>query len=172
MFSTKLPSPTVRDGLNDRAFMFSAVSAVAERSFFAMTEPCDDGRFKALADTASGWLMASVQFQEGPLSGYVSCTVCNELARALFNALTGHGPAEPAPASHEIADLIGEFANMVCGAWLSRLGSSELFVLSKPIVAPALPPASRDIGRGLLMTVNELPLAVDLGIRSLPRLQA
>jgi len=167
MFSTKLLTPSGPDGSHGTASLFAAVSAVAERSFFAVTEPCDDGRFKALAEAASGWLMASVQFEEGPVTGYVSCTLPDALALALFDALTGRGPADPAPASYEIADLIGEFSNMVCGAWLSRVGSGEVLVLSRPIVGPATPPARSD-GRRLLMTVNDLPLAIDHSLRWLP----
>ncbi len=166
MFSMNSPKPTGPDDVNDRAFMFTAVGAVAERSFFAVTEPCDEGRFRGLADAASGWLLATVQFRDGPFTGYVSCTVPDELARLLFDALTGREPTEPAPTPHEIADLIGEFSNMVCGAWLSRVGSGQIFEVSRPVVGPAAPPTAAD-PRRLLMTVNDFPLAIDRAMRSL-----
>jgi Chemotaxis phosphatase CheX len=155
---------TTPDPWQDPDAILAAVSAVTERSFFAVTEPCSEGRFKALADTASGWQVASVRFEEGPLTGSVACTLPGELARALFDAFTGRDPSDAAPAQAEIDDLVGEFANMVCGAWLSRIGGPQTFTLRQPVVQSALRPADRE-GTRLAVTVNDLPLAIDLTVQ-------
>ena len=64
-------------------------------------------------------------------------------------------------------DLVGEFANMVCGAWLTRCGGQGLFTLSPPVVEPRLEPAGADLVR-LFAAVNDRPLAVSLRLERAP----
>ena len=100
--------------------MFEAVRTVAEQSFFAVAEPSDDRSFGGAAVQVPRGLVATVRFEQGPLAGSVSCTLPETLANGLFDAFTGRDPGEPAPISTLVHDLVGEFSNMVCGAWLTR----------------------------------------------------
>src|SRR6185295_1400781 len=109
--------------------IFAALQAVAERSFFASAERCDQQAFDGLAAEVPAWLVSSVGFTEGASAGVMACSLPSALAERLFHAFTGRDPSDPAPAPEEIHDLAGEFANMVCGAWLSQSASGRAFAL-------------------------------------------
>src|SRR5215475_9641509 len=79
--------------------MFEAVRAVAEQSFFAVAEPSDDRSFGVAAVQVSRWLVATVGFEQGPLSGTVSFTLPEHLANGLYDVFPRGDPAEPAPAA-------------------------------------------------------------------------
>jgi CheY-specific phosphatase CheX len=162
MCSKKLPELL---GTDAAAVMAEAVSAVAAKSFFAVAERCDDQAFSVLSAGADGWWVVSVQFTEGDGSGVVSCTVADDLAFALFDAFTGRDPLEPPADPTDLVDLLGEFANMVGGTWLTRLANHQTFTLSSPTVqrASSLTPASGADTR-VLLSVNDRPLAVDVRI--------
>src|SRR4051794_21560454 len=164
MFSITLPDligPRTPDAI------LLAVQTVAERSFFAVVEPCDDPAFNELAATVSRWLVATVRFEEGPVIGSMSCTLPEDLARAMFDAFCGREPSDPAPPREEVLDLVGEFANMACGAWLSRSATTVMFKLSPPVVEPVLQPAGADLLR-LFVAVNGRPLVVALRLLHAP----
>lgn len=113
----------------------SAVSDVAERSFFAMVDVCDEARFAESAAAAEDWLRASVWFEESACAGEVICHLPATLADRLFDAFSGRDAADPAPLVSEVHDLVGEFANMVCGSWLTRAANNRTFSLRRPEVA-------------------------------------
>lgn len=140
--------------------ILTALRTVAERSFFAEVEPCDDRTFGRLTSGVSAWLVATVRFEEGTTIGAMSCALSEELATALFDAFTGHDPSAPRPARAQILDLIGEFANMVCGAWLSHSAAAWTFRLSPPTVEPSLEMAPADLVQLIFVTANDHPLAV------------
>ena len=144
-----------------------AVQTVAERSFFAVVDPCDDRSFNELAGNVSHWLAASVRFEEGPVVGSMTCTLPEELACILFDAFCGRDPADPQPTRAQVLDLVGEFANMTCGSWLSRCASDYMFTLSAPVVKSALQPAGADLLR-LFVTVNDQPLAISVRLIQQP----
>jgi CheY-specific phosphatase CheX len=148
--------------------MFEAVRTVAEQSFFAVAEPGDDRSFGAAAAQVPRWLVATVQFEQGPLSGAVSCTLPEKLANGLFDAFTGRDPADPRPSATLVHDLVGEFSNMVCGAWLTRVESSRTFTLGHPSVVPAVAPGVAGDLR-LVAAIDDLPVAVDLRLQPLRR---
>jgi chemotaxis phosphatase CheX-like protein len=141
--------------------MFDAVRTVAEQSFFAVAEPSDDRSFGVAAVQVPRWLVATVGFEQGTLAGTVSCTLPEHLASGLFDAFTGRDPGDPAPTAALIHDLVGEFSNMVCGAWLTRVESGRTFTLSHPSVEPAIKPAAAGDLR-LVAAIDDLPVAVDL----------
>jgi hypothetical protein len=143
--------------------MFEAVRNVAEQSFFAVAEPGDQRSFDGRAAGVPLWLTASVAFERGAVKGIVSCTLPADLVGQLFDAFTGRDPSEPLPEPGEIHDLVGEFSNMVCGAWLTRIATSRAFTLHRPSVESMAVPPSPD-GRGLrvLAAIDDLPVAVDL----------
>jgi len=144
--------------------MFDAVRSVAEHSFFAMAEPQDASSFYETAGQVPKWLVATVEFEQGWLMGAVSCSLPERLAHRLFDAFTGRDPADPAPSTDLVHDLVGEFSNMVCGAWLTRVASSRTFTLTHPSVEPA-----RALGAAgnlrLLVAINDLPIALDLHLQ-------
>jgi len=145
--------------------MFDAVRTVAEQSFFAVAEPADDRSFGVAASQVPRWLVATVGFEQGTLAGSVTCTLPEKLANGLFDAFTGRDPGEAAPIATLVHDLVGEFSNMVCGAWLTRVESSRTFTLSHPSVEPAVKPAAAGDLR-LVAAIDDLPVAVDLRLHS------
>jgi hypothetical protein len=140
-----------------------AVVDVAERSFFAAAEVAD----LVTADPPPpphDWLVASVRFDEADAAGTVSCLLPEALARSLFDAFNGRDPLAPFPAIDQLFDLVGEFSNMVCGAWLTRVAGDQSFVLGKPLVRPVLDALALSTADGTrtTMLINDLPLLVDV----------
>lgn len=135
-----------------------AVGTVAERAFFAFVDPCCD----PVVDDEDGreWLIATVQFDDGPIKGQLACSVRSDLAQVLFDQFSGRHPASPLPPRHELDDLIGEFSNMVCGTWLSRCAGNRAFRLKRPVVDHVLRPAEDERHRHWL-SLNNRPLAID-----------
>jgi len=160
--TTNLPKLTDPDAASA---MFEAVRSVAEQSFFAVAEPGEDRSFRAQAEQVPRWLVATVRFEQGPLVGSVSCTLPETLAHGLFDAFTGRDPSDPAPTNTLVHDLVGEFSNMVCGAWLTRVESSRTFTLSHPSVEHAPAPGNAGDLR-LFAAIDDLPVAVDMRLLS------
>jgi CheY-specific phosphatase CheX len=151
--------------------MFEAVRSVAEHSFFAVAEPGDERSFAAQAAAVPSWLVATVRFEQGALQGTVACTMPTSLARGLFDAFAGRDPSEPEPGAELVHDLVGEFSNMVCGAWLTRVASSRTFTLHHPIVEPVSTP--RDArGPRLLAVIDDVPVAVEVTLKAEPQTES
>ena len=138
-----------------------AVETVAERSFFAVVDRCDEQMLRALSRSIPRWLMATVHFDDGPVKGAMVCTLPEDLAYVLFDGFSGRDPKDPAPADRHLHDLVGEFANMVCGAWLSRSAGDRAFRLGTPFVARISEPAAGAPGRSWLGIGNR-PAAIDV----------
>ena len=134
-----------------------AVSTVAERSFFACVERCDR---PDLDEIDAEWLVATVRFDDGPVCGSLVCSLPADLALRLFDAFSGRHPAAALPPRDQVDDLIGEFSNMVCGAWLTRCDTRRLYVLRRPVVSRVMRP-DRDDGRREWLAVNNRPVAFD-----------
>jgi hypothetical protein len=162
------------------ALLRDALFDVCEQSFFAFVEPCSPERFSELvaqvdpeADVRPGgrtkpseWLKASVAFT-GPFGGAIEVVMPERLARSLVGSLLGEPPEAPM-AEHQIFDGIGEFANMVCGAWLTGFSDRQAFGLRSPAVtrmAPGWSPLAEPVGgdeRGHRVCVNDAPVRVRL----------
>lgn len=144
-----------------RAVLHEALVEVAERSFFAWVEPVEPAAFEQLKPAAGEWLQASVLF-DGAFGGAVQCVLPEGLARDLFNAFLGSGP-DAVPGAQPLADLVGEFTNMVCGAWLTRTCQRRRFDLRQPEVsalrADQIVPETHDC---LTVTINGRPAYVRL----------
>lgn len=136
----------------------AAVAAVAEQSFFALVDGCDDP--DGQSEPSGAWLASTVRFRDGVIVGSVSCWLSPELAQVLFDSFSGRDPKEPAPPAHQVYDLVGEFSNMVCGDWLARIAAHRAFHLSPPTVICAPRPAAVATRR-VWVKVNDRPLAVD-----------
>jgi hypothetical protein len=139
---------------------------VAQQSFFAFAEICDAERFGgALAAVGARpegrWLRSRVEFA-GAFAGVIELTLPYALAADLLMAFTGLTPEEVARESH-VFDSTGEFANMVCGTWLTHACAHRRFDLGSPVVAPASPPVERlTDSREELVLLNDQPLSMRL----------
>jgi hypothetical protein len=147
----------------------AALIEVGENAYFVFVEPCDAGAFATLAEQerekGPGWLMASVRFT-GAFSGSVEIVLTERLGHWLVASLLGMSPDEDLPET-QMFDGVGEFANMVCGAWLSRVGDQALFELKVPAVtrmAAEWNPVGDGRGREELMcrmvSLNDSPMRI------------
>jgi hypothetical protein len=165
MCSLKLPE-SLRDPSGEDA-VFTAIADVAERSFFAMVDPCDEGRFVELAAEQHDWLAATVRFDEASCAGAVTVRVPLPLAERLFDAFSGRDAGDPAPPAEDVRDLVGEFANMICGSWLTHAANHRTFALAKPVVAVRSgEEGAREAQTGVLVAIDDVPCSVD--VRSFP----
>lgn len=151
-------------GPESAGVMAGAIVDVAERSFFAVAEPYADDRWQEARGPVGGWLGASVRFEEAGCTGVVSCMLPEALARELFDAFNGRDPFEAPAAKDTLFDLVGEFSNMICGAWLTRTVNEQAFVLTRPQVQRIDDPRTLATvcGWRTIMAVNDLPLVVEV----------
>jgi hypothetical protein len=156
-----LQADAARDSVSSRAAIDRALTVVAEESFFAMVDPVPDD-FEAVPPSPSAatrLLTARVSF-DGGFSGTLCCTMPRALAHELTAAFSGATPDEIAVADPAVEDLAGEFANMVCGRWLTDVAPHMLFSLAHPSVEPVVPRAGH-APTGLL---NGQPIWVELSL--------
>jgi len=149
----------------------NALVEVGEQSFFAFVERCDETWFEELASAADPWMIATVTFTGEQGTGSLSCTFTDDLVLDLFDAFTGRDPSEGTPDPREVADLAGEFANMVCGLWLSRVMGSHTFSLGSPRAGRVPNPAGMAPSgvERMLVVVNNRPMIVDLTVHAADR---
>lgn len=141
-----------------------AVSTVAERCFFACADRCDA---PDLDEIEAEWLIATVHFHDGPVHGSLACVLPSDLALWLYDAFTGRDPATPSPRRDQVDDLAGEFSNMVCGAWLTRVDTHRVFRLSPPSIGRVARPANEGSHREWV-AVNNRPVAIDWEVAHAP----
>jgi CheY-specific phosphatase CheX len=137
----------------DRDRIADALLQVAERSLYAFAEPVSPAIMPRTID--GGWYDATVSFR-GPLSGQLALAVPVVLARQISTAFLGDGDVDEAG----IRDLVGEFANMTCGTWLTALHDTGCFDLAHPEVTPADDLAPRE----LAFVINDLPVMLSARI--------
>jgi hypothetical protein len=144
MSSTNSPATLA----TDREALDRALAIVAEQSFFAMVDPVPD----AVPAVEGAIVSACVTF-EGSFSGSLTC----HMPRAVAHELTAAFMGEEVPSDGEaVDDLAGEFANMVCGRWLTDVAPQSLFRLDHPVVVHV--PAPSRAPSGLL---NGQPIWVE-----------
>ena len=150
---TRLP-PDMREQL------IEAAALVCETSFFAFAELAEPAVMMAVADEAA-WYHAVVSF-DGPSKGRVLLSLPRGLARDLFAAFLGFEDASAANDA-EIEDVIGEFANIVCGTWLTAQGCETCFTLAHPRVQlGGLPAPEED---NIVLSVNGRPTVIRAELR-------
>lgn len=148
MFSTNSPAISV----TSRGALDRALTLVVEESFFAMIDPVPEN----LPAVEGQIVSASVSF-EGSFSGAVTC----RMPRALAHELTAAFIGEEVPSDGEVVDdLAGEFANMVCGRWLTRT-QGQVFDLEHPTVEAV--PDGQCAGWSRY-AANGVPLAIELAV--------
>jgi hypothetical protein len=149
-----------------------ALVEVAENSFFVFVSECDDDLFNEIASSAADgqqqdWIVADIAFA-GAYAGRLTMRMPTTLARSLLGAFTGLEAGAPVPEA-SLPDAAGEFANMVCGAWLTRTCQRRRFDLSPPRVErmsagwrpPAFQPDGPQAGQ-IGRLVGDLPLRIEL----------
>jgi hypothetical protein len=138
----------------DREALARALEMVAEESFFAMVDPVP-----ARVPAVEGPMLAAQVVFDGAFSGSVVCSMSRALAVELTSAFTGEEVSSDGPM---IDDLAGEFANMVCGRWLTDVAPNSLFRLDHPIVVPIAPAdVASSAPSGLL---NGQPIWIELSV--------
>jgi hypothetical protein len=128
-------SPISRPPADYQGALLAAVAEVAENSLFAFADASDQATFDAAAaasDAAGDWLHACILFT-GPTGGQFAVTLPAALARRLSAAFAGADSADDI-GDADLIDFTGEFANMVCGTWLTRACRHEAFNLTPPCV--------------------------------------
>ena len=169
MSSVKSPALTS----TDQDALQSAVIEVCENAYFVFVEPCGAPQFAALVEQVraergrgpSGrWLTASVAFN-GASTGQVDVVLPERLGTWLVVSLLGL-PADTSLKDNQLLDGVGEFSNMVCGAWLSKANETASFTLDMPKVtrmpagwAPE-PSPKGDEQAYRTVVVNEMPLEI------------
>ena len=130
----------------DRAALDRALAVVAEESFFAMVDPVPDDLTDVVGPVLSdrpSLLSARVSF-EGGFAGALCCRCRGRWrtsSRQRSAARRRRRSRSPMPA---VDDLVGEFANMVCGRWLTDIAPQQLFSLAHPVSgARAVAPRER-----------------------------
>jgi CheY-specific phosphatase CheX len=143
-----------------------ALIEVSENAYFVFVEPLNAAQFAEAVEQVSGsWLKVSVAF-EGAFAGSVEITLPERLGSWLVTSLLGM-EANETLGEPQMFDGVGEFANMVCGAWLSRLSDRALFELRVPAVTRMTQgwnPVSDARGRqeltSRMVSLNDLPMRV------------
>ncbi len=137
----------------ERDRMIDAVIRVSERSLYAFAEHVPTAMMPATID--GGWHVASLRFR-GPFSGQVSMAVPVLLSQQICGAFLGDDVQDESA----VRDLVGEFANMACGAWLTGFETRECFDLTHPEVAAADQVPSCD----LAFVINDLPVMLSMSL--------
>lgn len=177
------------------AALRAAVEEVAEKSLCAYTEPCDRARFleawrstlptaaedgavpidtagveAPAQEAADVWYCTSVVFH-GPFSGDVGIVLTRTLTLELYCSFAGM-TLEENPSEAEVRDFAAEFANVVCGHWLTRTYTHLKFDLDAPVVDVLLPEPDgpqtpwNDLAAHLFICVNDVPLQVTFAPRA------
>jgi hypothetical protein len=118
----------------------------------------------------SEWMKASLTFTGSPLSGTIEVILPVRLARHLVASLLGLSQEvelhQVELLEHQVFDGIGEFANMICGAWLTDLSGSQAFNLESPEVSrmpfdwSPLADSEAEGEQGYRLCVDDLPWRV------------
>lgn len=137
----------------ERARMIDAVIRVSERSLYAYAEHVSKDLMPATID--GGWHVASLQFR-GPFSGSIAMAVPVLLSQQICGAFLGDDVQDETA----MRDLVGEFANMACGAWLTGLEATACFELTHPEVDAAQQVPSCD----LAFVINDLPVMLSMSV--------
>ncbi len=107
--------------------MTISISEVFERMFFIFLEPPDE-------ESQRHDIEAAIRF-EGPLSGEVRILLSRDMARDMICNMLGMGEADIT--DQTVEDCSKEAVNMVCGDFLSKLDSTQVFSLSVPTFEPS-----------------------------------
>ncbi len=153
MSSAKSAPNTLSSDARDQ--LVESATRVCETSFFAFVEPASSEMLAAAAGEAH-WFHTSVTYT-GPSKGNVALALPEDLAREIFAAFLGFADSSAANDA-EVEDVVGEFANMVCGAWLTARGGEACFSLTHPEVRRGCLPVLAD--DTIVLAVNDRPIVI------------
>ena len=153
---------------SDEIALRDALARVAEDNFYALISPANGG-WRTQWSAHSDWIDATVPFRAGPRTidagacdGTLRCRLPRRLARNLAAAFLGLQEDEVALDADVVGDMAGEFANMVCGSWLTATFPSARFDLERPEVMRELDPPPDGWYVALL---NGQPMGLSLAVR-------
>ena len=121
-----------------QSLMTSSADEVLNSMFFVGVESNGDES----ASAGEEWMAARVSFR-GPRSGAFGIGAPLTTARMLAANFLGQDEAEIHDAQME--DVFCELSNMICGAFLSRLGDESVYDLSHPARDDAASPAGEGV---------------------------
>lgn len=154
--------PSLATGLRE------ALALVAENSFFACAAPIDQAAFDTWCAEAGAvpWVRCSVTFA-GTFDGAIDIDMPESLGGRLLSAFAGLGDGDGTPDA-EVRDMMGEFANMICGSWLTQSRRGDRFDLTPPAVqylkAGPPPAPAKFLAGTVLAAVDDVPLRVTLTV--------
>jgi CheY-specific phosphatase CheX len=151
-----------------QGLVLAAVSDVAENSLFAFADASEQEAFDAAAaapldDGGSAWVNACIDFK-GSITGRFTLTLPEPLARHLCAAFAGAESADEV-GDGDFLDFVGELANMVCGAWLTRASRHEAFSLTAPRVNPGFPDNNQSeaaASEDVYLSIDDVPIRVQI----------
>lgn len=144
------------------AALGAAAVNVAEDSLFACAEACSADALAVSLDArpdGETWLRAAVRFR-GPFQGVAEVSLPRDLALELCAAFGGESPEHMAP--QDVRDLVGEFANVMCGLWLTRAHSHARFDLDAPRIDEFARPVAVTPANVVGLRLNDAPVIVTL----------
>jgi hypothetical protein len=142
----------------DRAELVDALVRVGEACFFAYVTASPKGVVDESGSQAAFWWLATVSFDE-PSQGVLHLAVPTDLAAELCAAFLGLSPTEPIEEAR-VGDLVGELANMTCGAWLSHRHASAVINLRPPVVTIVESAPWPSAGEMVSAAVNDRPVVL------------
>ena len=138
-----------------------ALVATGEQSFFAYVSVCSEPATLDAMAPVQAWFRASVAY-DASVSGRLTVLLPEALTRELQAAFLGELPEAEVPES-DLRDLAGEFANVLCGSYLTRQCPDTAVPLDAPTVAhlegdPGRPWAGASCT--VFATMNDHPLVL------------
>jgi len=134
------------------AMLEEAACEVLETMFF--TAPLEE----AAADAADTPRICATVFFRGPRSGRFTACLAEPAARELAETFLGAG--DP-PGITAVSEVVGEFANMVCGSVLGRLNPEALFGLLPASAGRCPGPHPAPVRRTLPLSGGSLDLLLE-----------
>ncbi len=104
--------------------MRHSISEVFEKMFFLFLEPQE-------GELACGYDMESSIRFDGSICGEVRILLSEGMARSMVQNMLGLDGGEVA--LHNLEDCSKEAANMICGDFLGKFESDQIFALSTPV---------------------------------------
>ncbi len=154
--STAAPAPSECAG-----DLLTALTSVAEESFFGFFTPLEADAWDAVvAEAAPEWLHVTIAFS-GSFDGALHAAMPVALGGELLAAFLGRAP-DDALDPGDVDDMAREFANMVCGLWLSRRCPDAVFTLEGPVAHRGRehPAGWRRTGARAIGVLNDHPAAI------------
>lgn len=100
-----------------------SISEVFEKMFYIFLEPLDD-------ENNEYDMEAAIRF-EGSLSGEIKILLSREIAKTMIQNMLNI--EEDKITEHDMEDCLKEAVNMICGNFLGKFDSTEVFNLSIPV---------------------------------------